>query len=335
MTTSSSRSREIRLRARPQGMPTAENFALVEVTLMPPAPGEVQVKNRWMSVDPYMRGRMIDQVSYVPPFQLDQVLEGGAIGEVVQSEAEGFVPGDLVQSMFGWRESFNAPAAALQKLPALDLPPEAYLGAAGLTGLTAYVGLLKIAEVKAGDTVFVSAAAGAVGSIACQIAMIKGARVIGSAGGTDKVAFLREIGVDKVINYKAESNLTAALERAAPEGIDVYFDNVGGEHLDAALNCSKPFARFALCGMIADYNAAEPSRHSIMVAIGRSLRLQGFIVSNYFNLLPEFTAEMAGWVTGGQMRWKQTVDEGIERAPEAFLKLFNGLNTGKMLVKIA
>ncbi len=274
--------------------------------------------------------------SYVPPFELGQPLQGGAVGEIIASQADGFAPGDLVQSLFGWREAFKAlPSAGLHKLSALDLPPEAYLGVAGLPGLTAYVGMSRIAEVKAGDMVFVSAASGAVGSVACQIAKIKGATVIGSAGGLDKCAFLREIGCDHVIDYKAEPDLTAALTRAAPDGIDVYFDNVGGSHLEAALQCSKSYARFALCGMISRYNGEPtPGPANIPVAVGRSLRLQGFIVSHFFDLMPAFVADMAAWIGAGRMTWRQSVDEGIENAPAAFLKLFTGENFGKMLVKL-
>jgi NADPH-dependent curcumin reductase CurA len=275
-------SREIRLKSRLVGMPTIDNFELVTVSLPDPARNEVQVKNLWMSVDPYMRGRMVDRTSYNPHlplgeaasardirevaasnsimygwrprFHLGEALQGGAIGEVVASEDPRFKPGDLVSSMFGWRERFNTPANTVEKLDTLGLPPQAFLGVAGVTGLTAWGGLLKIAALKSGDVVFVSAAAGAVGSVACQIAKLKRHTVIGSAGGANKCAFLRDIGVDHVIDYKATSNLTDALLRAAPNGIDVYFDNVGGNHLEAALAAANRFARFVLCGMISQYN---------------------------------------------------------------------------------
>ncbi len=337
MSAAPTRSREIRLRSRPEGTPTADDFELAVVDVDPPGPGQVQVRNLWMSVDPYMRGRMTTRKSYVPPFEIGQPLQGGAVGEVTASNAQGFAPGDLVQSMFGWREAFNAaPSAGIQKLPAFDLPPEAYLGVAGLPGLTAFVGLTKIAKLKAHETIFVSAAAGAVGSVACQIAKITGATVIGSAGGAEKCALLTEIGCDQVIDYKSEPDLTAALARAAPDGLDVYFDNVGGSHLEAALECGKPFARFALCGMISRYNdetaAAGPA--NIALAVGRSLKLQGFIVSNYFDLMPEFVHQMAHWIAEGRVQWKQTVDRGVDKAPSAFIKLFKGENVGKMLVKL-
>jgi len=239
-------SREIRLKNRPVGLPTPEDFELATVEPKPPGPGEVQVRNLYMSVDPYMRGRMYDRPSYVPPFQLGKPLEGGAIGEVVASNDPGLRPGDLVSSMLGWREAFVAPAASVQKIDARGLPPQAFLGVVGMPGLTAYVGLLRIAALKEGDVVFVSAAAGAVGSVACQIAKIKGHTVIGSAGGAEKVAFLKEIGVDHVIDYKKTPDLTQALRAASPGGIDVYFDNVGGDHLDAALATARTFGRFAV-----------------------------------------------------------------------------------------
>ena len=329
-------SREIRLKSRPVGLPTADNFELATVTLAAPGAGEVQVKNLWMTVDPYMRGRMMDRESYVPPFQIGEALQGGAVGEVTASNDPGFKPGDLVSTMFGWREAFNAPAGALQKLDTHGLPPQAFLGVAGMPGLTAYVGLVKIAALKPGDVVFVSAAAGAVGSVVCQIAKLKGHTVIGSAGGADKAAFLKAIGVDHVIDYKAEPNLSAALAKAAPQGIDVYFENVGGEHLDAALLAAKPFARFALCGMISQYNATEAPKgpSNIILAVGKSLRLEGFIVSNHFDMAPQYLKELSGWISSGQFKWKETVEDGIENAPKAFLKLFTGENMGKMLVKL-
>ena len=233
-------SKEVRLKSRPVGEPTAANFEVASVDLPAPGPGEVQVRNSWMTVDPYMRGRMNDAQSYVPPFQLGEAMQGGAVGEVVASNDAAFKAGDLVQSFFGWREAFNAPAAAVQKLDTHGLPPQAFLGVAGMPGLTAYVGLLKIAALKDGDVVFVSAAAGAVGQVVCQIAKLKGHKVIGSVGGPEKVAYLKSLGIDEVIDYKAEKDLTAALTRAAPGGIDVYFENVGGAHMEAALMAAKP-----------------------------------------------------------------------------------------------
>jgi len=329
--------REIRLKSRPNGLPAAENFELATVDLRDPAPGEVQVRNTWMTVDPYMRGRMNDVKSYTPPFQLGQALEGGAVGEVVASNDPSLKAGDLVQSNFGWREGFTAPAVTVQKLDLRNLPPQAFLGVAGMPGLTAYAGLLRIAGLKDGDVVFVSGAAGAVGSLVCQIAKAKGHRVIGSAGGSDKVAYLRDIGVDHVIDYKAETDLNAAVLTGAPDGVDVYFDNVGGAHLEAALNAARMRARFAICGMISIYNATEPQPgpRNLALLIGRNIRMEGFIVSHHWDMMPAFHDDLSRWVAEGKVKWKETVFEGIERAPDAFLGLFRGENMGKMLVKLA
>lgn len=329
--------REIRLKSRPVGLPTHANFEMATVQLSDPGPGEVQVRNLWMTVDPYMRGRMNDVKSYAPPFQLGKAMDGGAVGQVTKSNDPAFKEGDLVQSMFGWREGFNAAAAGLQKLDTRGLPPQAFLGVAGMPGLTAYAGLLRIAALKDGDVVFVSGAAGAVGSLVCQIAKANGHRVIGSAGGPEKVAFLKEIGVDHAIDYKAEKDLTAAILAGAPEGIDVYFENVGGAHLEAALNAARLFARFAICGMISMYNATEPppGPRNLFQLIGKNIRMEGFIVSHHADLAPKFIEDLAGWVREGKVRWKETVVEGIERAPDAFLGLFSGENIGKMLVKLS
>jgi len=330
-------SHEVRLKRRPVGLPTAEDFDLATVEVAPPGSGEVQVKNLYMSVDPYMRGRMVDRPSYVPPFEVGAALQGGAVGEVVASAADGFKPGDLVSSMLGWREAFTADARQLQKIETHGLPVQAFLGVAGMPGLTAYAGLTRAAEIRAGDIVFVSAAAGAVGQVACQIARLKGCTVIGSAGGPQKAAFLRDIGVDQVIDYKAEPDLKAALRRAAPQGIDVYFENVGGAHLEAALDSARPNGRFAVCGMISIYNdeKPEPGPSNLALIIGKRLRLQGFIVSDHFDLAPQFIGELSGWIKSGQLHYRETIDEGIAAAPGAFLKLFTGENLGKMLVKLA
>ncbi|PHY12328.1 NADP-dependent oxidoreductase [Caulobacter sp. B11] len=338
-------SREIRLKTRPVGVPAVTDFELASVDLAAPGPGEVQVRNLWMSVDPYMRGRMYDRPSYVPPFELGKALQGGAIGQVVASNDPDFAVGDIVNSMFGWREAFNvapkamaAPGmAALTKIDTHGLPPQAFLGILGMPGMTAYAGLLRVAALKEGDVVFVSAAAGAVGSVVCQIAKLKGHTVIGSAGGAEKVAFLKSIGVDHVIDYKATPDVVAELAKAAPKGIDVYFENVGGVHLEAAINSARPFARFALCGMISQYNetGTPTGPANIIQAVGKSLRLEGFIVSNHYDLYPAFVKDMAAWIGAGKLQWKETIEDGIAHAPEAFIKLFTGENLGKMLVKLA
>jgi hypothetical protein len=333
----SQKSREIRLKSRPSGMPTNVNFELAATEVPAPSPGEVMVRNVWMSVDPYMRGRMMDRESYVPPFQVGRALEGHAIGQVVASSAAELRVGDYVSSMLGWRELFVSRPQGLTKLDPGLAPLQAFLGVLGIPGLTAYAGLLKVAGLKQGETVFVSAAAGAVGSIVCQIAKTKGATVIGSAGSDDKCRWLREVArVDHTINYKTAGNLTVALKAAAPKGIDICFENVGGEHLEAALTILKPFGRVALCGLISQYNSTAlphgPSNFALVVI--KSLRIEGFIVSNHLDLLPAFFEDMGAWIRGGRIKWEETVVEGLENAPAAFLGLFKGENMGKMLVKI-
>ncbi len=329
-------SREIHLKSRPAGMPRADNFEVATVTLPDPKPGEVQVRNLWMTVDPYMRAQMHEVSRYHPPFRIGEALQGGAIGEILVSNDPALKPGDLVQSVFGWREVFNAPAAMVQTLDTRGLPAQAFLGVAGMTGMTAYIGLLRIAALRDGDVVFVSAAAGAVGQVACQIAKLKGHTVIGSAGGPEKIAYLKEIGVDHAIDYKTEANLTAAVRRAAPGGIDVYFDNVGGDHLEAALTAARPLARFALCGMISQYNATDkgPRSRALVNVVGKQLCLQGFVQAAHGDMAPAFIADMSAWIAEGKVKWRETIEEGIENAPAAFLKLFTGENIGKMLVKL-
>ena len=322
------------LTSRPQGLPTDEHCALKDVDLPPLADGQMRVRNLWLSVDPYMRGRMNDVKSYVPPFALNEPMDGGAIGEVVESKAEGFAVGDLVQHMAGWRDEAVIAARMAQKLPDLGAPPEQFLGVLGVTGMTAYFGLLDAASAKEGDVVFVSAAAGAVGSVVVQIAKAKGMIVIGSAGGADKVAFLKSIGCDAVIDYKAGSVLKG-LAAAAPEGIDVYFDNVGGDHLDAAFALARQNARFAICGMIGGYNdPTPPSFRFIARVIAMRIRLKGFIVFDYFPRMAEFHQEMAAWIANGTVTSRETVVEGLENTHSAFLGLFEGANTGKMLVRL-
>ena len=322
------------LKSRPQGMPTAENFELKDYDLPPLGDGMIRVRNSWLSVDPYMRGRMNDVKSYVPPFQIGEPMEGGAIGEVVESNAQGFAPGDLVQHMGGWRDEAVVPARTANKLLDLGVPPEQFLGMLGVTGATAYFGLLDAASAKAGDIVFVSAAAGAVGSAVVQIAKAKGMTVIGSAGGPEKCAFVRSLGADQVIDYR-EGSILKSLAAAAPEGIDVYFDNVGADHLDAAFATARNNARFAICGMIANYNdATPPAFRFIARIIAARIRLKGFLVFDYMPRFPEFYAEMGPWLASGAVKSRETVFEGLEKTADAFLGLFSGANTGKMLVRL-
>ena len=322
------------LMSRPQGLPTDENFALKDIDLPALGEGMVRIRNQWLSVDPYMRGRMNDVKSYVPPFQLDQPMEGGAVGEIVESNAAGFAPGDRVLHMGGWRDEAVLDARTVNKLPDLGAEPQAFLGNLGVTGATAYFGLMDVASAKAGDSVFVSAAAGAVGSAVVQIAKAKGMTVIGSAGGPDKCEFVRSLGADAVIDYKA-APLVKSLAEAAPKGIDVYFDNVGGDHLDAALAHARQNARFAICGMIDGYNAAEPMcLRYIMRVIAMRISLKGFIYTDYMPRIGEFFAEMGPWVASGTVKGRDTIVDGLEATPDAFLGLFRGDNTGKMLVRL-
>ena len=322
------------LKSRPSGMPTADNFELRDVDLPPLGEGMIRVRNQWLSVDPYMRGRMNDVKSYVPAFQVGEPMDGGAIGEVIESNAEGFAPGELVQHMAGWRDEAVVSARTAQKLPDLGAPPERFLGVLGVTGITAYFGLLDAAQAKPGDIVFVSAAAGAVGSVVVQVAKAKGMTVIGSAGGAEKCEFVRSLGADQVVDYKA-GPILKGLAAAAPDGIDVYFDNVGGDHLDAALALARNNARFAICGMIEGYNSAQAtSLRFIMRVIAARIMMKGFIVFDYFPRMTEFYRDMAGWLQSGAVKSEETVIERLERMPEAFLGLFSGANTGKMLVRL-
>jgi NADPH-dependent curcumin reductase CurA len=322
------------LKSRPSGMPTSDNFELKEIGLPELGDGRLRVCNLWLSVDPYMRGRMNDVKSYVPAFQVDAPLEGGAIGEVVESGADGFSPGDLVQHMAGWRDEAVIDARTAQKLPNLGARPEQFLGVLGVTGMTAYFGLLDAASAKQGDVVFVSAAAGAVGSVVVQVAKARGMTVIGSAGGTEKCEFVRSLGADHVVDYKAGPVLKGLAE-AAPDGIDVYFDNVGGDHLDAAFAIARNNARFAICGMIEGYNQREPMAFRfIQRIIAARIALKGFIVFDYFPRMAEFYAEMAPWLANGTVKSRETVVDGLENTPDAFLGLFSGANTGKMLVRL-
>ncbi len=331
-----SRSREIQLAARPQGEPQPGDFKLVEVDVPDPGPGQLLVRNQWMSVDPYMRGRMNDAESYVPPFQLDAPLDGGAVGQVLSSQDERFSEGQWVLHQLGWRELALVPADAAQPIDPDLAPPSAFLGVLGMPGLTAYVGLFDIAGMRDGEAVFVSGAAGAVGSLVGQLAKVHGGRVVGSAGSAEKVAFLKdELGFDAAFNYK-DGSVHQLLREAAPEGIDVYFDNVGGEHLEAALFSLRQRGRAALCGAISMYNATSPppGPRNLAMAIGKRLTLRGFIVSDHFDRLQAFHQEVGPLVREGRIRNQETVVQGIEHAPDAFIGLLRGENLGKMVVQL-
>ena len=330
-------STQVQLVARPAGWPTDADFGTIRIDLPELTPGQVRVANEFISVDPYMRGRMNDVKSYSAPYALGETMTGGAVGRVVASATDAVAVGDVVVHQFGWRDLVQEDAAGFRVVPELPgVPLSAYLGVLGMTALTAYVGLLEVAGLKEGDTVFVSGAAGAVGSMVGQIARLKGAkRVIGSAGSAEKVALLTEkYGFDAAFNYK-DGNIAEQLAAAAPGGIDVYFDNVGGEHLEAALANFNDGGRAALCGAISVYNNTEaaPGPRNLANMIGRGLTLQGFIVGNYVQHFPAFSADMAGWLASGEVVFDETVVDGIDHAVDAFLGLMRGENTGKMVVR--
>ncbi|MEU6460479.1 NADP-dependent oxidoreductase [Streptomyces sp. NPDC046976] len=328
--------REWHLLSRPVGWPKPEDFALVETPVPTPGEGQILVRNTYLSVDPYMRGRMSAAKSYVAPFELGKVMEGGAVGEVIESRAEGIAVGDHVLHSLGWREYAAVDASAAVRVDPEAAPLSAYLGALGMTGLTAYAGLLRTASFKEGDIVFVSGAAGAVGSQVGQIAKLKGAsRVIGSAGSDDKVRLLvEEYGFDAAFNYK-NGPVSKQLREAAPDGIDVYFDNVGGDHLEAAIGSLRRGGRIAVCGMISVYNDTEPAPgpRNLARLIQTRGRIEGFLVNDHRDLQPQFVREVGPWVASGRLKYRETVVDGIENTVEAFLGLLRGDNTGKMVVK--
>ena len=334
MTTTTSR--EVRLAARPQGMPTKDDFELAEVEVPAPGEGEVLVRNLFLSVDPYMRGRMNDVKSYVPPYQLGEAMEGGAVGEVVASNADSHAVGDLVLHGLGWRELAVGPANGFRVIDRGEFSPSYYLGVLGMPGLTAYAGLFEVAGFVEGETVFVSGAAGAVGSLVGQLAKARGGRVVGSAGSAEKVAWLtEELGFDAAFDYKT-GPVAPQLRAAAPDGIDVYFDNVGGEHLEAAISSLKVHGRAAICGMISAYNSTEPpaAPRNLAQVIGKRLRIQGFLVSDHNSLHKQFVTEVGPMLADGRVKAQETVVEGIDAAVDAFLGLMSGANTGKMVVRV-
>jgi len=325
------------LKSRPKGTPTADNFELREIELPSLSDGMIRVKNRWLSVDPYMRGRMNDVKSYVPPFQLDQPMEGGAVGEVIESKAKGFKNGDLVVHMGGWRDEAVIPERMATKLPELGAQPQQFLGILGTTGATAYFGLLHVGKPKEGETVVVSAAAGSVGSIVGQIAKIKGCHVVGIAGGKDKCHWLTaELGFDAAVDYK-DGALFKALRAAAPKGIDVYFDNVGGEILEACLPQMNNYGRIACCGAISQYDGAPQAtgpRGVPGLIVVKRLVMQGFIVMDYMKERDRALADLQGWVASGQLKVQEDIIDGLENTPKALIGLLAGENRGKRMVKV-
>ncbi|WP_010524397.1 NADP-dependent oxidoreductase [Nesterenkonia sp. F] len=332
-------STQIQLASRPSGWPAPENFRTVEIELPELAEGEVRVANEFISVDPYMRGRMNDVKSYVPPFALDETMTGGAVGRVVASRADDLPVGTPVLHQLGWRDVAQAEASAFRAVTEIEgAPLSLHLGILGMTGLTAYVGLTRIAGLQSGDTVFISGAAGAVGSAAGQIARLLGAeRVVGAAGSAEKVELLTsKYGFDAAFNYK-DAPVREQLPAHVPDGVDVFFDNVGGDHLEAALDVMNTGGRLALCGAIASYNAEEPTPgpDNLSALITRSLRMEGFTLGGHFDLAGEYTRRMAEWFAAGEVAYDETVVDGIEHAVDAFLGMMQGQNTGKMVVRTA
>ena len=326
------KSREIHLVRRPEGLPTLEEFALVETEVAEPAAGQVLVQNLYMSVDPAMRPRLsVGQ-------ELNEAMGGGALGRIVQSRNPDFREGDLVTNRFGFREYFLSESRGLSKLDAdPELPVTAYMNALGNPGFTAYGGLLHIGQLKEGDKVFVSTAAGAVGSIAAQIAKIRGHYTIGSTGSDEKAAWLKdELGLDVAINYKTQP-IRKSLREAAPNGIDVYFDNVGGEHLDAALAVMNSLGRVAVCGMISGYNerGSRAPVYNLSNIIYARINLRGFVAPDFMHLYEQVQSDMTGWLKSGKIKTQETVFEGIANAPAAMVGLMQGVNSGKMLVRLA
>ena len=328
--------KEILLGGRPAGMPTLENFRIVDTELPQPNDGEVLVRTLYISVDPYLRGRMREGRSYIPPFEVGQVIESGAVGEVVESRSTKFQPGDIVTGMFGWRLYNVTNGDGLMKVPP-GVPVTTALGVLGMPGLTAYFGLLDIGQPKPGETVVVSGAAGAVGMTVCQIAKIKGCCVVGIAGSDEKNRYLKEkLGVDIVINYKS-GDIRQALKEACPQGIDVYFDNVGGEVSDAVLPLINQEARIVICGQISIYNLDQPDlglRPQPYLLVN-SAWMKGFIITDYAGEFSEGAKHLAQWLAEGKLKYAETVVAGFENTPRAFIGLFSGANLGKQIVKVA
>ncbi len=323
-------SRAIVLARRPEGVPQEDDFELRDLPDAEPGEGEVLVRNDIVSVDPYMRSRMTGIRTYVGPYAVGDVTDGGAVGRVAASEHPGFAEGDWVLSRLGWRESGVVPGDELRKLDPDLAPPSTALGVLGMPGFTAWVGLVDIGAVQAGETIYVSGAAGAVGSTAAQIARLKGLRVLGSAGSAEKVEWLRSLGIE-AFDYR-ETSLSDALA----DGIDVYFDNVGGPQLEGALNALRPFGRVIACGAISRYNdeRPEPGPRNLAFVVTKRLRVQGFIVTDHGDRYSAFLAEVAPWVRSGELEYRETILHGIESIPEAFAGLFRGDNVGKMLVEL-
>jgi len=326
----------VRFVKRPDGFVDESSFAIERGPIPEPAAGEVLLHNFLHSLDPYMRPRMTEMDSYVAPFEVGQIMEGGGLGVVVESRHPDYKPGDVLQGMLQWAEYQTAnPARFMRKLEPDGQAWKDYLGVMGFASLTAYVGLTLIGDPKPGETLFVSAASGAVGSIAAQIGKIKGCRVVGSAGTDEKVAWLRdELGVDAAFNYRTVTSMDGALSEHCPGGVDIDFENVGGETLQAALDHIRPHGRIIMCGAISEYNVKGAGLARIFRIVSHKVRMQGFIVSEHLDMMPAFTAAMRSWLKEGQIKYRETVIEGIDNMPRALVGLFRGENFGKLLVKV-
>ncbi len=328
---------QIVLNSRPDGWVTQDNFKLVEGQIPEITDGEILVRNLYMSVDPYMRSRMNDAKSYVPPFQIGEVLEAGIVGEVVTSQNPKFKSGDVVVGMMGWENYSKSDGTGLLTVERGQVPLSYYLGILGMPGMTAYAGLVGVANLQPGERVFVSAASGAVGSVVGQIAKIMGCEVVGCAGSDDKVDFLvNELGFDRAFNYKTCGSVAKTIATLCPKGIDVNFENVGGEIMEAALWNMRDFGRIALCGMISDYNSKDmaPGPRGMGIIIQRRLKIQGFIVFDNPKLNMKFVQKAVGWLAEGKLKYRESVVEGLENAPSAFIGMLKGENFGKQIVKI-
>jgi NADPH-dependent curcumin reductase CurA len=328
--------RQVLLKSRPTGMPTPENFEIVERAIPEPADGEVLVRTLFLSLDPYMRGRMSDAKSYATPVALGAVMGGGTVGEVVASRDGGFKPGDIALGAAGWQDYAAQPARDLRKLDPAVAPVSTALGVLGMPGRTAYVGLLDVGQPMAGETVVVSAASGAVGSVVGQIAKLKGCRVVGIAGGADKCRYVvEELGFDACLDHRA-ANLHEKLAEACSKGIDVYFENVGGAVLEAVWPLLNNFARVPVCGLIAQYNDVEPRPGpSLRSVLSKRLTVRGFIVSDHMNRMDAFLADMGKWVREGKVKYREDIVDGLEKAPGALIGLLQGRNFGKLVVRVA
>lgn len=329
---------QIRLASRPSGWVTQENFSVTDEAIPEIEQGQLLVRNIFMSVDPYMRGRMNDTKSYVPAFQIGEVLQAGVVGEVVESKNTDYAEGDFVMGMLGWENFSISDGAQLRKISPGALPLSYHLGVLGMPGMTAYVGLFEIANTKPDDRVFVSAASGAVGSVVGQLAKIHGCRVSGCAGSDDKVAMLTDdLGYDAAFNYRNSQSLPKSIGEVCPDGIDVNFENVGGEIFEAALWSMRDFGRIALCGMISNYNdeQLQPGPRGMMSIIGRRLTIRGFIVTDHPEVCQEYVVKASAWLAEGKLKYHETIAEGIENAPAAFIDMLNGRNTGKQIVQLS